>query len=59
MNGSQGSGKEQGQGRREAEVPHQVPQSQESQQPWKWKPEDWERYWRQAPASPLDLAAAG
>jgi hypothetical protein len=28
------------------------------QEPWRWKPEYWERYWREAPASPMDLATA-
>jgi hypothetical protein len=59
MNGSQGSGKERGDRRTETEAPPQVPQSQESRQPWKWRPEDWESYWRQGPTSPLDLATAG
>lgn len=59
MNGSCGSDKGPNgeHGDRAAIEAPRVPQSQESQ-PWKWRPEYWERYWRQVPGSSLDPATA-
>lgn len=58
MSGSQEPERARSERRTETEAVS-LSEAQDSQQPWRWKPEYWERYWRKNLTVPVDLESAG